>query len=196
MSITSETRQSLLDRARMRDELAWTELVDLYSPLIMRWCQRSGIGPESTADCIQEVFSAVARSLDTYHAPGSNGAFRGWLWTITRNKLRDAGRRNVRQVNALGGSAGLNQLNEVAESLDFLTDEPSIAEDVHALTRRALIQIQSSFSAQSWQAFWRSVVDGIPTEVVAQELGLTSAAVRQIRSRIMRRLREQLGDAT
>lgn len=53
---------------------------------------------------------------------------------------------------------------------------------------------RSEFEPRSWQAFWRSAVDGIPTAVVAEELGVTAAAVRQSRSRILRRLRQQLGD--
>ena len=194
MSIASETHLSLLERARMQDEVAWSELVDLYSPLIVQWCRRSRVGPESTADCIQEVFMAVSRSLDTFHAPGTVGAFRGWLWTITRNKLLDAARRNGRQTNALGGSSAMRHIHSISDPNDLPLDEPSCNEDVQALTRMAIAQIESRFSEQTWKAFWRCVVDGISTETVAKELGWNSAAVRQARSRVMRRLREQLGD--
>jgi RNA polymerase sigma-70 factor, ECF subfamily len=195
ITTTAVTRLSLLERARLQDQLAWTELVDLYSPLIVRWCNRSRLSHESTADIIQDVFASVARSLDTYHANGSDGAFRGWLWTITRNKLHDAARRNQLRMAPTGGSSALAKLNEVVEAVEFLSDEPSLAEDIQSLARRALKLIEPSFAAQTWQAFWRSVIDGVATDVVATELGVTPAAVRQSRSRILRRLREQLGDA-
>ena len=195
---TQLTQESLLERARARDQQAWHALVELYSPLVVRWCQRLRISPEATADCIQEVFTAVARSLDTYHPPGTAGAFRGWLWTVTRNKLRDAARRNRGQLPAAGGSTALAQLHLIpevnAELVDERTELPSSADDDAELMRRAIAQIESSFAPKTWRAFWRTVIDGLPTEMVAIELELTPAAVRQARSRIMRRLRQQLLD--
>ncbi len=191
MAISTDTRLSLLERARDRDEQAWRELVDLYSPTVVRWCQSSRVSAEISADCIQEVFAAVARSLDTYHPPGTAGAFRGWLWTITRNKLRDAIRRNARQATAVGGSTMLGMLHQVPEVPD---DEPSEAPDIQSLMWRAMKQIESSFEARTWQAFWRTTVDGISTAVAAKELGISPASVRQARSRVLRRLRQQLGD--
>jgi hypothetical protein len=59
---------------------------------------------------------------------------------------------------------------------------------------RALKQIQSGFQASTWLAFWRVVSDGQSPTVVAEELGMTAAAVRQAKSRVLRRLRQQLGD--
>jgi RNA polymerase sigma-70 factor, ECF subfamily len=59
---------------------------------------------------------------------------------------------------------------------------------------RALKQIQSDFQASTWLAFWRVVIDGQSTAVVAEELGMTLTSVRQAKSRILRRLRQQLGD--
>ncbi len=195
MSVSSETRLSLLDRARLRDEEAWQDLVDLYSPLIVRWCQHSRISPEATADCIQEVFAAVSRALDTFYASGTAGAFRGWLWTITRNKLRDAARHNARHVWAVGGSSALANLHQVPQpSFEIPGDEPSQMPDIDALTMRAMKQIENSFETRTWRAFWRTAVDGIATDTVAQELNLSIASVRQARSRIMRRMRQQLGD--
>jgi RNA polymerase sigma-70 factor (ECF subfamily) len=42
--------------------------------------------------------------------------------------------------------------------------------------------------------FWRSVIDGMPTVTVASELSVSTAAVRQARSRVLRRLREEKAD--
>ncbi len=191
MANSTDTRLSLLARARDRDEQAWRELVDLYSPTVVRWCQSFHVNAEIAADCIQEVFAAVARSLDTYHPPGTAGAFRGWLWTITRNKLRDAIRRNARQATAVGGSTMLGMLHQVPE---IPHDEPSETRDIQSLMYRAIKQIENSFEARTWQAFWRTTVDGISTAVVARELELSPASVRQARSRVLRRLRQQIAD--
>ena len=184
----------MLELARNRDERAWQSLVDLYSPMVLRWCQRANTSHETTADCLQEVFAAVARSLDTYHAPGTAGAFRGWLWTITRNKLRDLARRNARHTAAAGGSTALGQLYQVPEAIEIPGEEPSDADDIQSLMWRAMKQIEASFESNTWQAFWRTTVDGLTTAAVASELKLSPASVRQARSRVLRRLRQQLGD--
>jgi RNA polymerase sigma-70 factor (ECF subfamily) len=59
---------------------------------------------------------------------------------------------------------------------------------------RGLEQIRPEFHAKTWVAFWRTVVDGQATSLVAAELELTPASIRQAKSRILRRLRQQLGD--
>ena len=47
---------------------------------------------------------------------------------------------------------------------------------------------------QTWSAFWNTTALGRTATDVAAELGLTTAAVRQAKSRLLRRLRRQLGD--
>ena len=39
--------------------------------------------------------------------------------------------------------------------------------------------IREEFAQQTWQMFWRSVVDGLPTAVVAAEMRVSAAGVRQ-----------------
>lgn len=195
--MTTATRLSLLDRARLRDEQAWAELVDLYSPLMVAWCRQLKLSADATADLIQEVFAAVARSLDTFDASSSGGSFRGWLWTITRNKLRDSLRREARHAPPIGGSTALARLHRLPTECiaEIPDDEPSGIDDLQRLTLAALKQIEASIQPQTWQAFWRCVVDGQSTAVVCQELSMTPAAVRQARCRVLNRLRQQLGDS-
>ena len=188
------TRPSLLGRARMRDELAWFELVELYSPLVIGWCRRCRVDAETTADCVQEVFSSVAKSLPEFRETGVAGAFRGWLWIIVRNKLRDLLRREARQCHAQGGSTAYGQLAEVVDPNSIPEDEPSDAHCLRLLNQRGLKQIESSFAPQTWTAFTRTVIEGVPTDIVARELNLTPATVRQARCRVLRKLRQQLGD--
>ena len=85
-------------------------------------------------------------------------------------------------------------LNQVADPIAVPDNEPTGELQLHKLTSRAMQQVQNEFEARTWQAFWRSVVDGIATDEVARELTMSAASVRQSRSRILRRLRQQLGD--
>lgn len=193
------TRASLLSRARQHDSRAWHELVDLYGPLIAHWCRRSGLDHHASADCVQQTFTAVLRSLNGYQARKLSGSFRSWLWTIASNKIRDHRRSSRREASGAGGSTALQALQQVPmDELSeeaFLTDsEPVDTEQLSALVARAREQIRQEFAPRTWDIFSRAVVDQIPTAIVAQEFSVTSAAVRQARSRILRRLRQQLGD--
>ena len=73
-------------------------------------------------------------------------------------------------------------------------DEPTTQLQSHRLLHRALDQIKGDFAPQTWEAFWRSVVDGHNTHWIAEEIGLSPNGVRQAKSRVLRRLRQQLGD--
>lgn len=75
-------------------------------------------------------------------------------------------------------------------------DEGDIAErtEFSHLVHRALEQVRTEFEPRSWQAFWRTTLDGLNVASVAEQLSMSSAAVRQHRSRILRRLREHLGE--
>ncbi len=197
------TRASLLFRAKQRESRAWHELVELYGPLIAHWCQRCGLDCHASADCVQQTFAAVLKSLSSYEAQKTSGAFRSWLWTIASNKIRDHIRSHRRQAPAAGGSTALRAL-QMLPADDGLADgstadsasntDPSESEQLTALLTRALEQIREEFEQRTWQIFQRSVVDQIPTGLVAEEFSISSATVRQVRSRILRRLRQQLGD--
>ncbi len=205
-SIDSQaTRLSLLSRVRCDDSLAWSELVELYAPLIAHWCQRWGLDDVASQDCLQEVFMAVLRSLDQYRPQGVQGGFRAWLWTIARHKLIDQHRTRVRGPIAVGGSSAQRRLEQLPELLSSTgqfsecaagdSNEPTTAAEYRHLLHRGLQQVRAEFEEKTWQAFWRTAIDGLATDVVAQELQLPANAVRQYRSRVLRRLRQQLGDS-
>src|SRR4051794_19657995 len=82
------TRASLLARLRdPRDAEAWGQFVELYAPLIFGWGRRRGLQDADAADLTQEVLRAVAASLPAAGYDPAKGAFRGWLYAVTRNKL-------------------------------------------------------------------------------------------------------------
>ena len=87
-------------------------------------------------------------------------------------------------------------MQQAIDPISIPDDEPTGDFQLQQLTSRALSQVQNEFELRTWQAFWRSVVDGIETGKVATEMEMSEAAVRQSRSRILRRLRQQLGDIT
>ena len=109
---------SLLERLKARDPEAWQRLIDLYTPLIYGWCRQCGLQAEDLADIGQEVFAAVASNKEGFRRDVPGASFRGWLWTITRNKVRDYFRRQKGKAQAQGGTAFQQRLAQVPE------DEP------------------------------------------------------------------------
>ena len=53
---------------------------------------------------------------------------------------------------------------------------------------------RAEFEERTWQAFWRVTVEGQDTAEVAAQLGISANGVRQAKSRVLRRLREELGE--
>lgn len=192
------TRLSLISRALSHQSDAWGELVDLYGPLVAHWCHRFGCDAHTTADCVQDVFTAVYKSLDRYEAGERRGSFRAWLWTITANKLRDRLRAQRHYDRGRGGSSAMIGLQAIADPYgqDGLpNEEPTSSDELKGLMARAMDQVRAEFEPKTWDIFIRSVVDQLSTQAVADQYGVTPATVRKSRSRIMRRLRQQLGDA-
>jgi RNA polymerase sigma-70 factor (ECF subfamily) len=53
-------------------------------------------------------------------------------------------------------------------------------------------RIRGEFREPTWQAFWRTSVDGIAARDVAQELQIEVGAVYTAKSRVLARLKEEL----
>jgi RNA polymerase sigma-70 factor (ECF subfamily) len=191
----SGTSLSLLERARGRDEDAWRQLVSLYSPLVVSWCQKSGLGPAECNDILQDVFGAVASHLADFRRDRSGGTFRGWLRVITRNKIRDYFRKHADEPQGQGGSTARACLEEVADPLgDSPADDPEKDAEVSAVFARALELVRSEFEHKTWQAFWQAAVEGRPAADIATDLHITPGAVRQAKYKVLRRFRQELGE--
>src|SRR5262249_11738594 len=150
----------------------------------------AGLSEDDAADLLQDVFRSVTGAIDRFHRDRPGDTFRGWLWSIARNKLRDHFRDREREPAAAGGSEALAQFTQIPD------DEPEGAADgepSRALLHRALELVRGGFEELTWQAFWRTTVDGRAPADVAAELGLGLASVYQAKSRVLRRLREELG---
>jgi RNA polymerase sigma-70 factor (ECF subfamily) len=184
------TSLTLLDRVRAGDDDAWRRLFALYGPLVVHWCGRSGVGGQDADDVCQDVFKAVATGLTNFRRDRPGDTFRGWLRVVTRSKLLDHFERRQRQPDAQGGTDAHLRLQQVAEP-DLPEDTP---EELTGLYHRALDLVRGEFEPATWDAFWRVTVDGHPTAVVAADLGVTTAAVRKAKSRVLGRLRQELGD--
>jgi RNA polymerase sigma-70 factor (ECF subfamily) len=185
---------SLLVRLKGGDAKAWDGLLQLYGPLVYSWCRtRWDLSPEDAADILQDVMKCVLQSLGNYRG----GNFVSWLGSITRSRvidrLRDGGPR------AAGGSGALQRLGELTDPRpgpgegDTAAEPPVGYGDLGGVLQRAVERVRAKTIPATWEAFWQVTVNGRAPEDVARDLGLTRNAVYIANSRVLRRLRDELG---
>jgi RNA polymerase sigma factor (sigma-70 family) len=89
------TPVSLLERIRVSaDQAVWERFVKLYTPLLCHWARRLGAHGPDTDDLVQDVFTMLVRKLLEFRYDKGK-RFRGWLWTILANKVREKHRRQL-----------------------------------------------------------------------------------------------------
>lgn len=187
-----ETSPSLLDRVKIRAPGAWERFVDVYAPLVYRWCRRAGVRADDAPDVLQEVFLAVATHIEQFHSDQPGDTFRGWLWTITRHKTQDYLRGEKHQAKARGGSSAEERLYRSPDRLPSSAEADWSSAEEAALAQRVVELIRPEVEDRTWRAFWRLAVDGQPGLEVADELGMSLRAVYQAKYRVLQRIHQEL----
>jgi RNA polymerase sigma-70 factor (ECF subfamily) len=185
------TRPSLLVRIRDEgDREAWRQFVDLYAPVIYSFARKRGLQDADAADLTQDVFRAVAGAIKSLEYDPRRGSFRGWLYTVARNKLNDFQDRQRRHWRGSGDSAIQIYLeNQPAPEEDSALWEQ---EYEHRLLAWAAEQIRGDFKDSTWQAFWKVAVEGMSGEQTAKALRMSVGAVYVAKSRVLARLKKQI----
>jgi RNA polymerase sigma-70 factor (ECF subfamily) len=186
------TPLTLLGRVRANDPEAWRRLLELYQPLVRFWCSRAGLAGADADDVVQDVFGAAAAGLDGFHRDRAGDTFRGWLRGITRNQALLHFRRNKGRPQAEGGSDAWKHLQAIADPLAGPGNEEAI--EISQLYRRAVEQVRCEFEERTWQAFWLTAVEGRTPAALVGELEMTAASIRQAKSRVLRRLKQEMGE--
>jgi len=192
MNDSLTTRPSLLVRIRdARDESAWAQFVEIYAPLVYGFARKHGLQDADAADLTQDVLRAVAGAAKTLEYDPKRGSFRGWLFTVVRNKLR----------NFLAGKKRHEQGSGHPDAQRLLDDVPARESDQAALWDKeyeqqlfnwAVAQVREDFQDSTWQAFWHTAVEGKSGKETAKKLRMTVAAVYLAKGRVMARLKEQV----
>jgi RNA polymerase sigma-70 factor, ECF subfamily len=184
-----ETRHSLLLRAQAGQADGWNDLTDLYCPLIIAWLKRQGVPAVDVEDLSQDILLRVVKHLPTFEHSGHRGAFRSWLRTIVCNRTTDYWRTTGASTQVGGGSdatAALEQIADPDSDLNRQWDE----EHDHYVLRCLLAAVEEEFEPATLCAFRRLALDGVAGALVAEELGMSLAAVYRAKSRVLQRIRQ------
>ena len=191
MSKSPATRASLVIRLKdSHDDIAWGEFVEVYAPLIHAFGLKNRMQDADAADLAQDVLQAVAANAGRFDYDPRRGSFRGWLFTITRNKLRTRMGRDRRVDKPRGGTEVQQLLNEQPGDPD---DESTWnAEHQKRLFDWAANRVRKEFQPATWDAFWKTAVEDKPATDVANELAISVGAVYIAKSRVLARLRDEI----
>jgi RNA polymerase sigma-70 factor, ECF subfamily len=187
----SSISSTLLERVKSQQSEAWTRLAGLYGPVVYRWCRQSGVARDDAPDVVQEVFAAVALHIGGFRRDRPGDSFAAWLRTITRNKIRDFFRSRRGRPVALGGTDAQERFLQTPELEETTpSDNPR---EVNGLVMAAGLElVRAEFEDRTWDAFYRTAIQGQSPAGVAIELGMSLQAVYQAKSRVLRRLRQEL----
>lgn len=186
----NETRQSLLFRAQTGQENAWRDLTDLYRPLIIGWLNRQNVPPSDLEDLSQEILLTVVKHLPSFQHSGHRGAFRSWLRTVVSSRTADYWRSLDAGMQATGGSGAVAALHQIEDADSDLNRQWDEEHDGYVLDC-LLDLVEEEFEPATMQAFRRLALDGAAGSVVAEELGMSVAAVYGAKSRVLQRIREE-----
>jgi RNA polymerase sigma-70 factor (ECF subfamily) len=190
MSHPEPTRATLIFRVRdSRDSKAWGEFVEIYEPLVKSYCRKRGLQEADTADVSQEVLQSVVGAVQKFRYDRRRGAFRSWLLAVTHHKLLHFFGRQKRQPRGSGETA-VRKLLEAQPTLDEAREWDR--DYKRRLFEWAAASVRREFQPATWEAFRLTAMEDRPPGEVAAQLGMSTSAVYQARSRVTARLRERI----
>lgn len=183
------TRASLLVQLRAgSNHEAWQEFVRLYGPIIYRFARKRGLQDADAADLMQDVMRSVSASIGRLEYDRKQGTFRGWLFTITRNKVFNfLSARRIRPQGS-GDSATNSLLHSHPEGEDG--SEAWEMEYQRRLAALGMERIKDEFQENTWRAFWLTAVEGVSAAEASKQLKLSPGAIYVAKSRVLARLKE------
>lgn len=187
MDESPPTRLTLLVRLRdVRDAAAWEEFVEIYAPLLYGLARRRGLQDADACDLTQEVLRAAVKALPRFTLDPQRGKFRQWLFTIALNELRKLVQASKRQPRGSGDPSTQKQLERqaVCEDDEAVWNQKYQKRLFHWAAEKA----RRHFRESTWQAFWRTAVEGQEVRDVAASLGLSVGAVYVAKSRVLARI--------
>jgi len=185
------TRVTLLVRIKdAKDVAAWTEFIELYGPVVYGFARKRGLQDADAADMVQDVMRSVARNAEKLDYDPKRGTFRGWLYTVTRNKIYNFLTANRNRPKAVGDSSSQERLDSLPDKDDNHEREWEL-EYQRRIAARAMERVKGEFQESTWAAFWGTAVEGRPAQEVGAKLDMTPGAVYVAKSRVLARLRDE-----
>lgn len=184
------TTSSLIGNLQEASPERWHAFVMVYSPLIRFWIRQDRVKPDNVDDVLQETLKSVFHGIRQFQWKAGSGTFRGWLRTIVKRRSVDHFRVQPKDQVTPQGILEKIEVPEQKDPTETEAEERALLD----LKARALELVRQSTTEKTWQMFWMSAVEGLPTPDIARKFQVTTAAVRVAKARVLNRLRELMPD--
>lgn len=185
------TRASLLVQIRDgSNQVAWKEFVRLYGPVVYGFARKRGLQDADAADLMQDVMRSVSAAIGRLDYDRNQGTFRGWLFTITRNKVYNF--LSARRIRPRGsGDTTTNRLLDTQPAENDSSDAWEL-EYQRRIASLAMDRVRHEFQENTWRAFWLTAVEGVAAAEASRQVGMSPGAIYVAKSRILARLKEEV----
>jgi RNA polymerase sigma-70 factor, ECF subfamily len=196
-AVNEPDSKELIERAKAGDAAAMDQLIRAHIGGLHLFV-RSRIDPllrhhESSSDLVQTVCREAIGKLDRYEWQGE-GSFRGWLFTMALNKLRDRKKFYTAQQRdvARDEPASIDRLRpeDLADARRALTSPTQ-----HAIREELVDAIEATLELMPQkyrEVILLSRIAGLGHEQVAGEMDTTPGNVRVLLHRALARLASEL----
>src|SRR5262249_18390070 len=153
-----------------------------------------GLQDADAADLMQDVLRSVARNAPRMEYDPKRGTFRGWLYTVTRNKIYNFLSAQRNRPRGTGDADAQERLDATPAREDEHEgpDAEWEKEYQRRLSARAMERVKGEFQPATWQAFWLTAVEGKAAAEVGAGLKMSPGAVYVAKSRVLARLRDEV----
>jgi RNA polymerase sigma factor (sigma-70 family) len=181
------TRSSMIRDLKLEEvsQERWQEFEQVYKPLLLFWMKKKSVPASAKDEVLQECWISAFKAIGKFERDSDKGSFRGWLRTIVHRRVAD-------YFRSLPKDQAVPQewLNDIVtpEQMDAeeLEEEKEALREIEA---RALEVIRSTTKEQTWKMFWMRVVEKVPYPEIAKQFGVSEAAVRMAKQRVVKRLK-------
>lgn len=186
------TRSSMILELQAPSAGRWKSFVLVYSPLLRFWIDHKRVPSSAQDDILQECLKSIFLGIGEFQRHKfESGSFRGWLRTIVNRRVADYFRASSHLKNAPPELLLVAEAREQRDPAELVAEEAALKE----LEARALHLIRESTAERTWQMFWLSTVEQLPTAKIAEQFEVTPAAVRVAKARVIGRLRKMFVDS-
>jgi len=188
-TMSHSTSESLLFRLRESDNSeAWSRFSDLYTPLIFFWARKNGLDAHDASDLVQEVMTLVFQKLPEFQYDPDR-SFRGWLRQVTLSKHRERLRKKKLNIDAVSQT----HLSNLAENGQATSAGQTWDQDYcRNLVSSAVELMRKEFAPNTWQALKQFVSTDQTAQEIAESTGVSTSTIYTAKSRLMKRLRQDL----
>jgi RNA polymerase sigma factor (sigma-70 family) len=190
-----ETSDSLLSRLRTDNaHEAWQVFFDAYWGAILRYGQKVGLNQDQAEEVLQDTMVALIRVLPEFAYDRRKGRFRNFLLTIVHRRAMCVLERSSRQRSLVWTDALEEKLSCLSGENDG-PDHEALLRWRDSLLEEALRRLRDDprLGENTFGVFEAYVIQRQPVEEVARKFGVSENAVYQVRNRLLRRLKMDVG---